>query len=100
MALFLSNRSRGALRRVIGILGTSGNRGAEFDLSSVQFALPILTPPRFDGPKFRLDRARIARLRAEGRSLREIATELGCSHALVHKSLPDSRLVNVGKSKA
>jgi DNA invertase Pin-like site-specific DNA recombinase len=41
-------------------------------------------------PVMRLDRARIMHLRAEGRSLREIATELGCSHALVHKSLADS----------
>jgi len=45
-------------------------------------------------PVMRLDRARILRLRAEGRSLREIATDLGCSHAHVHKSLADSPLVD------
>jgi DNA invertase Pin-like site-specific DNA recombinase len=38
-------------------------------------------------PEFRLDRARMARLRAEGRSIREIAMQLGCSHALVRKIL-------------
>lgn len=42
-------------------------------------------------PASKLDCTRIAALRAEGRSLREIATELGCSHALVHKSLANSR---------
>jgi DNA invertase Pin-like site-specific DNA recombinase len=41
-------------------------------------------------PVMRLDRARIMHLRAEGRSLREIADDLGCSPALVHKSLADS----------
>jgi DNA invertase Pin-like site-specific DNA recombinase len=41
-------------------------------------------------PAARLDHARIALLRAEGRSLREIATDIGCSPALVHKSLADS----------
>jgi DNA invertase Pin-like site-specific DNA recombinase len=41
-------------------------------------------------PAMNLDRARIVHLRAQGSSLREIATELGCSHALVHKSLANS----------
>jgi len=41
-------------------------------------------------PAMNLDRAKIARLRAQGSSLRAIATELGCSHALVHKSLTNS----------
>jgi DNA invertase Pin-like site-specific DNA recombinase len=50
-------------------------------------------------PRLKLDHARIACLRAEGRSLREIAAELGCSHALVHKSLSDLRLARVEKSK-
>jgi DNA invertase Pin-like site-specific DNA recombinase len=49
-------------------------------------------------PLLQLDRSRIARLRAEGRSLREIAAELGCSHALVHKTLVDSPLTFVEKS--
>ena len=42
-------------------------------------------------PGISLDRAKIVRLRAQGRSLREIAMELGCSHALVHKSLANSQ---------
>jgi DNA invertase Pin-like site-specific DNA recombinase len=50
-------------------------------------------------PQLNLDRAKIARLRAEGRSLREIAAELGCSHARVHKSLADCSLASVEKSK-
>jgi DNA invertase Pin-like site-specific DNA recombinase len=41
-------------------------------------------------PAMNLDRARIMHLRAQGSSLREIAAELGCSHALVHKSLTNS----------
>src|SRR5258707_11866347 len=50
-------------------------------------------------PQLKLDRARIARLHREGRSLREIAAELGCSHALVHKSLANSPPASVEKSK-
>jgi DNA invertase Pin-like site-specific DNA recombinase len=42
-------------------------------------------------PRARLDAARIASLRSEGRSMREIATELGVSPALVHKTIADSR---------
>jgi DNA invertase Pin-like site-specific DNA recombinase len=38
-------------------------------------------------PRVVVDAARIGRLRAEGRSLREIADELGCSRSLVHKTL-------------
>jgi DNA invertase Pin-like site-specific DNA recombinase len=38
-------------------------------------------------PRAALDAARIGRLRAQGRSLREIAGELGCSASLVHKTL-------------
>ena len=44
-------------------------------------------------PAMNLDRAKIVRLRAQGSSLREIATELGCSHALVHKSLANSQSI-------
>jgi DNA invertase Pin-like site-specific DNA recombinase len=50
-------------------------------------------------PVMRLDRARIMRLKADGRSLREIANELGCSHALVHKSLADSSLIGAEKER-
>jgi DNA invertase Pin-like site-specific DNA recombinase len=50
-------------------------------------------------PAMRLDRARIRSLRAEGRSLREIAAELGCSHALVHKCLADSSIAGGEKTR-
>lgn len=40
-------------------------------------------------PRKVVDRARIVRLRAQGRSLREIADELGYSRSLVHKTLSD-----------
>jgi DNA invertase Pin-like site-specific DNA recombinase len=38
-------------------------------------------------PRVTVDAARIGRLRAQGYSLREIATEIGCSRSLVHKTL-------------
>ncbi len=41
-------------------------------------------------PRLVADRSQIARLRAQGRSLREIATELGCSPGFVHKTLANS----------
>jgi DNA invertase Pin-like site-specific DNA recombinase len=49
-------------------------------------------------PAMNLDRAKIARLRAQGSSLPAIATELGCSHALVHKS-PRIRIQSAMKKK-
>ncbi len=42
---------------------------------------------RLGRPPMVVDRAEIARLRAQGRSIREIAAELGCSAGVVHKSL-------------
>ena len=42
---------------------------------------------RLGRPPVALDAARIARLRAQGRTLREIAAELGYSRSLVHKTL-------------
>jgi DNA invertase Pin-like site-specific DNA recombinase len=38
-------------------------------------------------PRVAVDGARIARMRAQGRSIREIAEELGYSRSLVHKTL-------------
>jgi hypothetical protein len=38
-----------------------------------------------------VDRARIGCLRIQGRSVREIASELGYSRGLVHKNLANSR---------
>ncbi len=45
---------------------------------------------RLGRPPLDLDRAQIARLRTQGRSIREIAAELGCSTGVVHKSLSKS----------
>lgn len=42
-------------------------------------------------PRAELDGARIAALRGQGQSIRQIAVELGCSAGLVHKTLADSR---------
>src|ERR1017187_8811541 len=42
---------------------------------------------RLGRPRVVLDAARIARMRAQGCSLREIAQELRCSRSLVHKTL-------------
>ena len=42
-------------------------------------------------PRVAVDSARIAALRSAGRSMREIAIELGVSTALVHKTIKDSR---------
>jgi len=42
-------------------------------------------------PRAKLDTARIASLRSAGRSIREIAAELGCSAGLVHKTLQESK---------
>ena len=46
-------------------------------------------------PRVVVDAARIGRLRAEGRSIREIADELGYSRSLVHKTLLNRGLRNV-----
>ena len=50
---------------------------------------------RLGRPRVAVDAARIARLHAQGRSIREIADELGYSRSLVHKNLanPESRRV-------
>jgi len=42
-------------------------------------------------PRVAVDTARMGRLRSQGRSIREIARELGCSRSIVHKTLADSR---------
>ena len=42
---------------------------------------------RLGRPSLVADRSQIARLHAQGRSLREIAAKLGCSLGFVHKTL-------------
>ncbi len=50
---------------------------------------------RLGRPRKVVDAARIARLRAQGRSIREIAEELRCSHSLVHKTLANGEASRV-----
>jgi DNA invertase Pin-like site-specific DNA recombinase len=45
---------------------------------------------RLGRPRVAVDAARIGRLRTQGRSVRQIASELGYSRSLVHKTLADS----------
>jgi len=42
---------------------------------------------RLGRPRTAVDSTRIARLRSQGRSIREIANEVGCSRSLVHQTL-------------
>jgi DNA invertase Pin-like site-specific DNA recombinase len=51
-------------------------------------------------PRLCVDASKMWRLQREGRSLRKIAAELGCSHALVHKSLANSRIASIEKPGA
>jgi DNA invertase Pin-like site-specific DNA recombinase len=55
---------------------------------------------RLGRPRVVVDAARIARLHSQGRSIREIADELGCSRSLVHKTLAngESRRVAIAGS--
>jgi DNA invertase Pin-like site-specific DNA recombinase len=46
---------------------------------------------RLGRPRVAVDAARIARLHAQGRSIREIADELGYSRSLVHKTLANGQ---------
>jgi len=50
---------------------------------------------RLGRPRVAVDAARIGLLRAQGRSIREIAGELGCSRSLVHKTLANGRASRV-----
>jgi DNA invertase Pin-like site-specific DNA recombinase len=50
---------------------------------------------RLGRPCVSVDVARIGRLRIQGRSVREIASELGYSRGLVHKSLANSRTIGI-----
>jgi DNA invertase Pin-like site-specific DNA recombinase len=45
---------------------------------------------RLGRPRVPVDAAQIARLRAQGRPIRDIAAQLGCSSGLVHKTLANS----------
>ena len=53
---------------------------------------------RLGRPCVSVDAARIGRLRIQGRSVREIASELGYSRGLVHKTLVNSRSLRVANA--
>jgi DNA invertase Pin-like site-specific DNA recombinase len=84
--LDLSTPSGRLMFQIIGAM-------AEFERSLIQERVRAgLRNARAKGktlgrPRKVLDAARIARLRAQGRSIREIAEELRCSRSLVHKTL-------------
>jgi DNA invertase Pin-like site-specific DNA recombinase len=84
--LDLSTPSGRLMFQIIGAM-------AEFERSLIQERVKAgLRNARAKGkrlgrPRAVLDSAKIARLRAQGRSIREIAEELGCSRSLVHKTL-------------
>ena len=48
-------------------------------------------------PRVAVDAATIARLRSQGRSIREIADELGYSRSLVHKTLANRESRRIAK---
>lgn len=48
-------------------------------------------------PRLALDSNKVASLRTQGKSLRAIAAQLGCSDALVNKSLSESRAARAEK---
>jgi DNA invertase Pin-like site-specific DNA recombinase len=49
-------------------------------------------------PRAAVDAAKIGRLRAQGRSIRHIAAELGCSRSLVHKTLANGSSTGVAST--
>jgi DNA invertase Pin-like site-specific DNA recombinase len=53
---------------------------------------------RLGRPRMIVDGVRIARLRAQGRTVREIATELGYSRSLVHKTLSNGESLRVANA--
>lgn len=53
---------------------------------------------RLGRPRVIVDAARIGRLRAQGRSLREIAEELGYSRGLVHKTLANETAFRIANA--
>lgn len=53
---------------------------------------------RLGRPRVSVDAVRISRLRAQGRTVREIAAELGYSRGLVHKTLAKSRLLGIAST--
>jgi DNA invertase Pin-like site-specific DNA recombinase len=92
--LDLSTPSGRLMFQIIGAM-------AEFERSLIQERVRAgLRNARAKGktlgrPRKVVDAARIARLRAHGRSIREIAEELRCSRSLVHKTLVNGKASRV-----
>ena len=53
---------------------------------------------RLGRPRMNVDAARIGRLRSQGRTVREIADELGYSRSLVHKTLANGESFGVANA--
>jgi DNA invertase Pin-like site-specific DNA recombinase len=53
---------------------------------------------RLGRPRARLDSAKIATLRSQGQSIRQIAEDLGCSAGLVHKTLANGKALRAANT--
>src|SRR5215469_13958897 len=76
-------------RLVLGIFASIAEFERELIRSRVRSGLAAARAKgkRLGRPRVPVDAARITRLRTQGRSVREIANELGYSRSLVHKTL-------------
>ena len=54
---------------------------------------------RLGRPRVSVDAAKVSRLHLQGRSIREIANELGYSRGLVHKTLSNGRIARVANAR-
>ena len=80
-------------RLVFGIFASIAEFERELIRGRVRSGLAAarLRGKRLGRPRLAIDAAKATSLRAQGHSLRAIATELGCSHALVNKTLSNLR---------
>jgi DNA invertase Pin-like site-specific DNA recombinase len=53
---------------------------------------------RLGRPRVSVDAAKVSRLHTQGRSIREIANELGCSRGTVHKTLSNGRTARIANA--
>jgi DNA invertase Pin-like site-specific DNA recombinase len=80
-------------RLVFGIFASIAEFERELIRGRVRSGLAAarLRGKRLGRPRLAIDAAKATSMRAQGRSLRAIAAELGCSHALVNKTLSSLR---------
>jgi DNA invertase Pin-like site-specific DNA recombinase len=80
-------------RLVFGIFASIAEYERELIRGRVRSGLAAarLRGKRLGRPRLAIDAAKATSLRAKGHSLRAIAAELGCSHALVNKTLSNLR---------